>query len=405
LLELLATTCEIHGGDITFEQPFRNIGCWHGEHDHVVWTVRVEKAGDYDIYLDYACDDRAAGNRFVLQGNRDSERGTVAGTGGWDKYRRAKHGNITLAAGLQRLVLRPAGQVNGALLDLRGVLLVPGGVTPPAPGQSAVEIAAILLDDKRPRAEREALIKDHPELAAELIAAMTADLTADAKEEYRRIPWIWRVAIAAGRRNDAGQLKQILDVALPWGNQPLRHWQAVVLGGGIINGISLTGAWPGERIDVVLKDDLALQARRNRTLELAPAMADNENVPTGTRYDALRLLGVDTWERRGAQLVKYLAKGVDEELQMGAISAVGDMPRPAPGIAQALLKGLGHYSKRNLELALDALVRDNLRAGALLDAVAAGRVSADELGEKRTGQLKNAKDDRLRERARQLLGK
>src|SRR5205823_9803458 len=53
------------------------------------------------------------------------------------------------------------------------------------------EIARQLLDDSRPRAEREALIAQHSDRPAELIAALAAGLGRDAKEEYRRTPWMW----------------------------------------------------------------------------------------------------------------------------------------------------------------------------------------------------------------------
>jgi len=127
-LGLLAKQAEIFGGDITFEAPFQNIGCWHDAQDHAAWTVQPDKPGRFDVYLDYACDDSSAGNRFVLEGIQPTLRGEVTGTGGWDKYRRQKIGTVTLAAGTHRLVLRPdAGTIQGALLDLRGIYLVPEG--------------------------------------------------------------------------------------------------------------------------------------------------------------------------------------------------------------------------------------------------------------------------------------
>jgi putative membrane-bound dehydrogenase-like protein len=130
-LALLATNGEIRGGDICFEEPFRNVGCWHGVQDHVAWSVRVERAGRYDVYLDYACANGSAGNAYVLEGTRPGVEGKVAGTGGWDKYRQEKVGTTTLEAGLQRLVLRPSGpKLNGALMDLRGLRLVPEGQKP-----------------------------------------------------------------------------------------------------------------------------------------------------------------------------------------------------------------------------------------------------------------------------------
>ncbi|HEV2949898.1 MAG TPA: neutral/alkaline non-lysosomal ceramidase N-terminal domain-containing protein [Gemmataceae bacterium] len=125
-LRLLATNAEIHGGDITFESTFQNIGCWHDVQDHAVWTVQLEKAGRFEVVLDYACDDTSAGNRFILEGGQPSLRGQVVGTGGWDKYRQQKIGILSLAAGTQHLVLRPdAGSLKGALLDLRGIYLTP----------------------------------------------------------------------------------------------------------------------------------------------------------------------------------------------------------------------------------------------------------------------------------------
>jgi putative membrane-bound dehydrogenase-like protein len=128
---LLATTAAIHGGEIAFEgKPFDNVGNWHGKDDHLAWTVEVEKAGDYDVWLDWSCANDSAGNAYVLEGGKAALRGTVKGTGGWDKYRQAKVGTVTLAAGAQRLVLRPDGELRRALLDLRGIHLVPPGQKP-----------------------------------------------------------------------------------------------------------------------------------------------------------------------------------------------------------------------------------------------------------------------------------
>jgi putative membrane-bound dehydrogenase-like protein len=125
-LHLLATNAEIHGGDITLESTFQNIGCWHDVQDHAVWMVQLDKAGRFEVSLDYACDDASAGNRFILEGGQPALRGQVAGTGGWDKYRQQKIGTLSLGAGTHRIVFRPdAGSLKGALLDLRGVHLTP----------------------------------------------------------------------------------------------------------------------------------------------------------------------------------------------------------------------------------------------------------------------------------------
>jgi hypothetical protein len=232
---------------------------------------------------------------------------------------------------------------------------------------------------------------------------MTRDLKVGTKEEYRRIPWIWKVTVTAAKRNNADEIRRILDFSLPQPNvKTLDDWRAVVIGGGIINGISLTGPWPGARIAEIIGDDPALKSRWQLSLTLAAGMADDEKIFKGTRYDALRMIALDSWDLRGGQLFKYLMKGTDDELMQGAISGLADMPVPAA--AQALLSGYPHYSPDNRKFALDALVRDESRAALLLDAVESGRVSSEHLGD-RTQKLAAQSNPELRERAKKLLGK
>jgi hypothetical protein len=192
-------------------------------------------------------------------------------------------------------------------------------------------------------------------------------------------------------------------IALPKESEPLAHWQAVVIGGGIINGITQAGAWPGERIDGLLRDDHDLSRRWRNALELASAMADSQAIPTGTRYDALRLLGVDSWDRRGAQLVRYLGEGVHAELQQGTISALGDMP--SPQATQALVSALEHATPHNRKLVIEALMRDDSRREALLDNVATGRITVAELGDGVRKKLTDPSANRSHERAKKLLSK
>jgi dienelactone hydrolase len=281
------------------------------------------------------------------------------------------------------------------------------------PPADAAGIAAFLLDDARPADRRQAVIERHPQLAADIVAAMAAPLEftlqrADRspkaelqREEYRRIPWIWRVSVAAGRRNRVEELRPLLDVALPRPGQPLRDWQAVVIGGGVINGLSNAGAWPGRRAAELIGDDNALQQRWRRSLQLAVPMADNESVPTGTRYDALRMIALLGWDESRSQLTKYLADGVNDELQMGAVSGLSDIE--SDGVAAALVSAIRRCSDHNRELALDALLRTPERAVALLAAVEAGKVSATTVAPKRVARLREHESPSVSRRARALF--
>lgn len=270
------------------------------------------------------------------------------------------------------------------------------------PSDPSRAIARQILDDALPQADREALIAKHPEASAELIAALVEDLTPGTDEEYRRIPWIWRVAIAGGRRNDAKELAQLLDASLPAPSARLDDWRAVVIGGGLINGVSLEGVWPAARFQEVLAGRPDLRPRWHGAIELASVMADDEKIKTGTRYDALRMLGVEPWDRCGAQLFRYLVKGVDPELQQGGVSGLADVPTPCAG--PALLSGMNHYTPHVQNFALDALLRDEGRISALLDAVAEGRLDKSKLGAKRIATLVNHPQEDLKRRAVELLG-
>jgi putative membrane-bound dehydrogenase-like protein len=129
-LTLPATKCFIYGGAIVFEPDFKNIGYWNRETDYVVWKVKLEKAAEFDAYLDYACANDSGGNLFALDGGDPVLRGKVAPTGGWDKYSLVILGTVKLPAGAGRITFRPDAPVKNALLDLRTLHLVPVGTKP-----------------------------------------------------------------------------------------------------------------------------------------------------------------------------------------------------------------------------------------------------------------------------------
>ncbi|HEY8503132.1 MAG TPA: hypothetical protein VIL46_01020, partial [Gemmataceae bacterium] len=119
-----------------------------------------------------------------------------------------------------------------ALLTLLPLLAAGGAPAQAPPGgpDDPEALARRILDDAAPREARERLAKENADRAVALVRAMTADLPDDAKEEYRRIPWVWRVSIAAGRAGKDDVLRGLLDVSLPREGERLRDWQAVVLG-------------------------------------------------------------------------------------------------------------------------------------------------------------------------------
>ncbi|MES2709456.1 MAG: hypothetical protein V4726_22850 [Verrucomicrobiota bacterium] len=266
-----------------------------------------------------------------------------------------------------------------------GVYALTGGTLALRPAESSPPADRKLMDPATTDAQRLALIREYPARSAGFLLEMTTDLTPGTPEEYRRIPWIWNVAIAAGRRNQAEEIRELLDISLPQPGGPLHDWQSVVLGGGLINGISQTGPWPGPRLAEIIGRDEALHTRWTRSLELALLMADNEKVPPGTRYDALRMTPLLPWEKCGEQLKRYLAKDQNAELQQSAVSGLADVNRPEAG--RLLLEAFDGLTDSNKNLALDALLRGPERIGLLLEAVAAKKITRTDLGEARAAKL------------------
>lgn len=264
------------------------------------------------------------------------------------------------------------------------------------------ELAGQILDDSLPAAQRQAIIEKHPDLAGDLVAAMTKGLAADdAKEEYRRIPWIWRVAIAAGKRNDGEPILELLDVSLPRADDRLRDWQSVVIGGGIINGISQAGPWPKERIEELLAGKEKLLKRWQAAIEAAAEMAENEKVPMGTRYDALRMIAMAPTPPRLAQLQKCLAKEANGELQMGAVSGLADVD--SPQATKLLVESLPDLTEGNRALAIAGLLRSDERIEALLAAIDGGKLPAGWLSADQRKALLRLENAALRERATEVL--
>ncbi|HCN83919.1 MAG TPA: hypothetical protein DIT07_09930, partial [Sphingobacteriaceae bacterium] len=128
-LMLTAETGKGVGPKIAY-MPEESAFGWFTAADKVEWDVQVSNAGTYEVYLDWAVDDKEAGKPFILETKGRQLRGTVSRTGSWQTYKTEKIGTIALSAGTQKLVFKPASKFEtigdkGALLDLRGLKLVP----------------------------------------------------------------------------------------------------------------------------------------------------------------------------------------------------------------------------------------------------------------------------------------
>ena len=126
-VRLPALSAEVYGPTLTYETATRNLGYWHSARDRAAWTFRTDRPHTYTVSMEWACADESAGNPFLVQVDRSLIRGGVGGTGPgtWANYQSIFLGVVTLPAGDHRLEFRPDGPFQGALLDLRAVVLTP----------------------------------------------------------------------------------------------------------------------------------------------------------------------------------------------------------------------------------------------------------------------------------------
>lgn len=410
---LKASQAEIFGQDITFESSFQNIGSWTGREDFIRWRIKSPRIQEFDIWCEWACPSEAAGNPFRLEFEETVITGTILSTGAWDKYQFQKLGPIQIRFGESDVVLRPGDGLKGPLANVRAVHLVNRGGVPEAAGRvefpggrgapTPIDNARFLLDDRNSQADREKRIAESIETVGKAIPMMVVALPEDpgSPEEYRRIPWIWRVSIAVSKTKNIEHIREIMSASLPTEHQRLEHWQSVVIGGGVINGISSTGEFPLPVIEKILGDNADLRKRWQRSLELSLEMADDTKVPNGTRYDALRMCAMLGWKRGSPVLLKYLPAGTNDELQLGAISGLYDIDDEA--VAQTLMTNLPNFVGRNRRLALGALLRTEQRCLILLNAVAEKKVTAEELGADRIDKLLKHSSEQVRTQAAKVL--
>ena len=217
-IELSASAASVYGPSLTFEREPGNLGYWHSDGDRASWTFHLEKAARFTMSLQWACADESAGSSYEIEVASNNIRGVIGSTGSWSKYQSMFVAELSLPPGDHKLEMRSAGPIRIALADVRAITLVPftaGFATERSPRAEVKDLARKILDISRPDAERESLIRQHPDRAVELVAAMTFGLNGDRAEESRRIPSIWRVAIEIGRRNDPEEVRRLLAIALP----------------------------------------------------------------------------------------------------------------------------------------------------------------------------------------------
>jgi alpha-L-fucosidase len=122
-LRLIADDASIDGSQARLEGD--HIGYWTDASDAVCWVVASPTAGEYEVQLIYACDDRAFGSQYRITAGDSSASGTIRATGGWNQFVTEEPGRLRLTAGANRVTVRATAMPRGAVMNLREVRLTP----------------------------------------------------------------------------------------------------------------------------------------------------------------------------------------------------------------------------------------------------------------------------------------
>ena len=229
---------------------------------------------------------------------------------------------------------------------------------------NVLSIVRSILDEKSSDQERLKAIEANIELAPDLIFALVEQIKPGTNDESRRLSWIWEIAIRTGRKNDTESFSRVLEISLPLEEAKLHRWQAVVIGGGLVKGLSEINVSPRERILEIFKDDKFLQKRLRRTIRLAERMALDKSLSKGTRYDAIRILGLDRWENAKPVLADFLTDEADKDLKLAAIATLSDIDHNES--TQWLLQNISNPNEPIRKQVFKGLLKSESRIGEML---------------------------------------
>ncbi len=127
-IRLSAADAEIVGENARLESRGgeANIGYWTDVNDLAQWQVRVEKPGEFEVEVTYACETGCAKGEFVVSVGDQAFLCRTEATNGWDDYRTVSLGRAHIPAAMDVGAMVRALRMPGyAVMNLRGVVLRP----------------------------------------------------------------------------------------------------------------------------------------------------------------------------------------------------------------------------------------------------------------------------------------
>ena len=129
---LSAANAEIRGSTAKVEiakEP--NIGYWTNAKDSVAWRANITKPGEFDVFLNLACQPGSDGSEFTFSVGSAKLSGKTTATAGWADYKQVNIGRMRIdQTGNVSIAITPATKPGMAVMNLRTITLKPSAGAP-----------------------------------------------------------------------------------------------------------------------------------------------------------------------------------------------------------------------------------------------------------------------------------
>lgn len=113
-------------GSLQFEADKKAIGYWTNAADTVTWEFDLSRPGEYNIRVEFACEDASEGSTFEVGGAGWGLQATVKSTGGWANFKSIDLGRAALVhPGATKITVKAVHLKGNALMNLRRIILTP----------------------------------------------------------------------------------------------------------------------------------------------------------------------------------------------------------------------------------------------------------------------------------------
>ncbi|QDT75600.1 sulfatase-like hydrolase/transferase [Lacipirellula limnantheis] len=126
-IRLHARDAIVHAKTMRYEaEPHKNVlGYWTDPADWAEWEFDVPEAGEYEVEIQQGCGDGSGGALVAVEVGGERFEFTVQETGHFQQMILRTIGQVKLAAGRQRLAIKPQTKPGPAVMDVRRVVLRP----------------------------------------------------------------------------------------------------------------------------------------------------------------------------------------------------------------------------------------------------------------------------------------